>query len=131
MIRLPFETHNTIFILNTREQHLLETEAGTSKPRLKLRTGTRVDVGLWWRKRPLWLCVLEDEILILAVGRRRYSERVSIADCQNSHYNPTSGELVIEPSDALRFPRLKMPSSQALNVLKFLKHNSTPNTTTP
>jgi hypothetical protein len=24
-----------------------------------------------------------------------------------------------------------MPSSQALNVLKFLKHNSTPNTTTP
>jgi len=129
--RLPSTIYAPTHILNEREQLLLESEAGSSEPRLKLCTDTQIDVGLWWRKRPLWLCVLEDEILILAVGRRRYSERVSIADCQNSHYNPTSGELVIEPSDALRFPRLKMPSSQALNVLKFLKHNSTPNTTTP
>jgi hypothetical protein len=130
LIRLPFETHNTIFILNTREQHLLETEAGTSKPRLKLRTGTRVDVGLWWRKRPLWLCVLEDELLLFAIGRRRYCERIAIADCHQFHYNPSSGELVIEPPVAVRFPRLKMPTSDALTVLNLLKHNSTPNTTT-
>jgi hypothetical protein len=116
--------------VNSIEQKLLEQEAGGGTPRLTLRTGTRIDVGLWWRKRPLWLCILEDELLLFAVGRRRYSERLSIADCAEFHYNPTSGELVIEPSDLLRFPRLKLPASEALQALKLLQHNSTPNTTT-
>lgn len=116
--------------MNTHEQQLLEQAAGASKPRLTLCTGNRIDVGLWWRKRPLWFCILEHEVLLFAVGRRRYSERVSIADCKDFHYNPSSGELVIEPSDLLRFPRLKIPTSEALEAIKLLKHNSTPNSTT-
>jgi len=111
--------------LNTYEQQLLQQEAGAAQPRLTLRTGNRIDVGLWWRKRPLWLCIFEEELLLFAVGRRRYSERVPLAECEHFHYNPSSGELVIEPAEVLRFPRLKMPASDALNLLKILSPNST------
>lgn len=131
MIPLIITEHAIDINLNAREQLLLNNEAGATEPRLQLCTDTRIDVGLWWLKRPLWLCVFDEEILLFAVGRRRYSERVPVADCGDSHYNPTSGELVILPTDALRFSRLKMPSSQAMKVLNILKQNSTPNTTAP
>lgn len=117
--------------MNTYEQQLLKSEVGALKPRLTLRTGTYADVGLWWRRRPLWLCVLDSELLLLAIARRRYSERVPLAACNQSYYSPSSGELVIKPDESLRFPRLKMSASDALEVLNFLNHNSTPNTTTP
>ena len=48
---------------------------------------------------PVWLCVVGDELILLAVARRRYFERVSLADCQASHYGHATGELVIEPSE--------------------------------
>lgn len=90
-----------------------------------------MDVGLWWRHRPLWLCVTADEIILLAVGRRRYSERVPLNQCGGSFYNPASGELVIAPARDLRFPRIRLSASQALAILKLTRSQNSINNTNP
>lgn len=107
--------------MNSKEQHLLQSEIGTTTVRMEVRTRTLIDVGLWWWRRPLWLCVTGRELVLLAVARRRYCERVPLAACREVRYNPASGELVITSHPALRFPRLKIPASTALEVIDTIK----------
>lgn len=114
--------------MNALEQQLLRETAGNAAPRLTLRTRTRIDTGRWGRRSPLWLCVMPDELILLAVGRRRYLERRTLDDCRDSHYNAATGTLVISPADGLRFPCLEMPASDALAVLELI--HSTPETKT-
>ena len=66
-----------------------------------------IDAGRWWRKTPVWLCVLDKELLMLAVARRRHAERIAIADCQASHYSHATGELVIEDGGDTAFQSLR------------------------
>ena len=107
--------------MNPLEEQLLKEETGGAEPRFILATGTRIDTGRWWRRSPVWLCLVGDELVLLAVGRRRYLERIAVADCPDTHYNPAAGELVIEPGETLRFPRLRMPMADALNLLELTK----------
>jgi hypothetical protein len=107
--------------MNELEQRLLREEIGDARPRLCIRSNTRIDAGLWWRRSPVWLCVAGDELILLAVARRRYVERIAIADCQASHYSHASGELVIEPGEALRISHLALSPRDALSVLDILK----------
>ena len=58
------------------------------------------------------------ELVVLAVGRRRYVERVPLAECRDSHYAHASGELVIAPAAALRFKRIRLSPREAVQVLK-------------
>ena len=107
--------------MNNLEQQLLRDNVGDAKPRLQLRTKTRVDAGRWWRKSPLWLCVMEDELVLLSVSRRRYFERLPLAQSEASHYNHSTGELVIEPAESLQYNRCTLTPRDALRVLNFLK----------
>ncbi|MEJ6571986.1 MAG: hypothetical protein QNL01_03165 [Akkermansiaceae bacterium] len=107
--------------MNNLEQQLLRDKAGAAAPRLQLRTKTRIDTGRWWRKTPLWLCVMEDELVLLSVSRRRYFERLPLAVSQATHYNHSTGELVIEPAESLQYNRCALSPRDALRVLKFLK----------
>ena len=111
--------------MNPLEQQLLREETGSTEPRLCVRTATRVDTGRWGRRSPAWLCVTDDALVVLAVSRRRFFERIPIADCPATHYNPATGELVIEPGEALRLNRFKLSPQDALRILDLLKsHNS-------
>jgi hypothetical protein len=107
--------------MNPIEQQLLRDNVGAAKPRLQLRTKTRIDTGRWWRKTPLWLCVMEDELVLLSVSRRRYFERLPFSQSEATHYNHSTGELVIEPAEALQHNRCALTPRDALRVLKFLK----------
>ena len=106
--------------MNTLEQQLLSETVGDVKPRLSLRTGTRIDTGRWGRRSPSWLCLMEDELVILAVGRRRHVERIPLAEAAGSFFDPGSGQLVIAPCESLRFNSFKMPAPQALQMLDLL-----------
>ena len=107
--------------MNYSERQLLSKEAPSTKPRLCLRTRTRIDTGRWrWGTR-VWVCVMKNELILLAVGRRRYLERIAIADCHATHYAAATGELVIEPGEILTFSRFAMSPQNALNVLHLLK----------
>lgn len=118
--------------MNELEQQLLSEEIGTAEPCLCIRSRTRIDTGRWWGRSPVWICVSANHLVMLAVARRRYAERVAIADCRESHYCHSTGELTIEPAEGLRFKRLKMSPRQALRVLAEMNHeNETNNTRHP
>lgn len=107
--------------MNELELNLLRRETGGAEPTLCIRTSTKIDAGLWWRRTPVWLCVVGSELILLAVARRRYVERVAIADCQASHYSHATAELVIDPTEGMRIKRLSLSPREALDVLALLK----------
>jgi len=106
--------------VNKLEQELLREQVGDNQPTLTIRTRAKIDAGRWWRKTPLWLCVVGDELVMLAVARRHYAEKIAIAECPDSHYNPATGELVVEPGEQLRFNRFKITPGEATRILKIL-----------
>jgi hypothetical protein len=106
--------------LNSLEQQLLQAETNATEPRLCIRSGTRVDTGRWWRHSPVWLCVTEKELIMLAVARRKFFARISLKDIQASRYHHASGELVIEPDDSLPIQCFKLSLNDALNILHLI-----------
>lgn len=107
--------------MNDLESLLLEELTDGVEPKLLIRTRTRIDVGRWWRSNPIWLCIIGEELIVMAVARRRYAERVAIADCQASFYSHATGELVIKHAEKLRFRSFSMTPREALSVLDLLK----------
>ncbi len=103
--------------MNALEHASLIAETNGAEPLVSVRSSTRVDTGRWWRRSRLWVCVTENDVVVLAAARRIYIQRFSIADCQGSHYCHTSGQLVIEAGEELRFSRLAMSPVDALSVL--------------
>jgi hypothetical protein len=106
--------------MNQLEQQLLRDNVGEAEPRLRLRTKTRIDTGRWWRKTPLWLCIMKDDIILLSVSRRRYFERLAITESQKTHYNHSTGKLVIEPAESLQYNCCSLSPSDSIRVLNFL-----------
>ena len=107
-------------LMNELEKQLLREAAGGTEPRLSLRTLARVDAGQWGRRAPLWLCVMEKELVLLAVARRRYLERVPLSACSGSFYCHAAGELVVAPAEGLAFNRIALSAADGLNVLQCL-----------
>jgi hypothetical protein len=106
--------------MNALESALLTELTGGAELKLLLRTRTRIDAGRWWRKTPVWLCITANELILFAVARRRFTERVLLSDCHTSHYTATTGELVIDSAQNLRMKRLNLTPRDALNVIEFL-----------
>lgn len=103
--------------MNELEKNLLQEAAGASAPKLCLRTKTKVDAGRWGRRAPLWLCIVDDKLVLLAVARRVYVENVPLSECAGSEYCHATGELVIKPVEGLEFDHVAMSPADALKVL--------------
>ena len=80
-------------------------------------TGTKVDVGRWLGKRRICACVLADEMVLLAPGRRPYAESIALADLQASRYNHVTGEVMLAPATGARLRRLKLAPLEGLQLL--------------
>lgn len=106
--------------VNSLEKQLLLAETDGAEPRLCIRSGTTVDTGCWWRRSPVWLCATADELLMLAVARRRFSARIALRDACASRYHHATGELVIEPGEALPLQHFKLPPDDALRILNLI-----------
>lgn len=102
----------------------MQTETGIAEPRLCVRSGTRVDTGRWWRRSPVWLCVTDHELIMLAVARRRFFARIALREARASRYHHATGELVIEPGEDLPLQRFQLPPDDALRILHLI-HTST------
>ena len=103
--------------MNELESALLKELTAGAEPKFLLRTRTRIDCGRWWRRTPVWLCISGSELILFAGARRRYTERVPLADCHSSDYMATTGELVIDSATALRMNRIKLTPREALKVM--------------
>jgi hypothetical protein len=110
--------------MNAIESALLKELTGGAEPKLLLRTRTRIDAGRWWRRTPVWLCVTATELILFAVARRRYTERVPLDACHASRYAHATGELVIDPTESLRIKRLSLTPREALDALDLLTKQS-------
>ena len=109
--------------MNPKEKQLLREQLGDAEPRLCVRSKARIDAGRWWRRTPVWLCVVADQLVMLAVARRRYIESVPLADCSGTRYSPATGELVVEPHEALQTNRFPLGPRDALRILNLLDKN--------
>jgi hypothetical protein len=103
--------------VNRSERKLLNEEVGGAEPRLCIRSATRIDAGRWLRKAPVWLCIVEDMLVILAVARRRYVDGCPLDECQDTHYNHATGELVIAPAEGHTLNRFAVSPSEALQLM--------------
>lgn len=108
-------------MMNQRERQLLREEIGTAEPEICIRSKARIDTGLWWWRTPMWLCVVADKLVMLAVARRRYIASKPLAECLQSHYNHATGEFVVDPGEDLQFSQFPMPPRDALQLLKYLR----------
>lgn len=106
--------------MNKVEQAVLNHEVGEVSPRLCIRSATRVDAGHWWRRVSLWLLVLDDELVVLAAGRRRFVGRIPFVEAGGSHYDHQKGELVIAPWQEGPLNHVAMKPSDAIRVLRFI-----------
>lgn len=106
--------------MNHLESALLDELTDEAEPKLLLRSRTRIDAGRWWRGTPVWICINGSELILFAVARRQYMERVPLTECHDSHYQAATGELVIDSAETLRMKRLKLTPREALNVIDFL-----------
>ena len=106
--------------MNPLESALLDELTDGAAPELLLCSRTRIDAGRWWRRTRVWICITASELILFAVARRTYAERVPLSDCRSSHYAAISGELVIKPTEALRINHLALSPKEALRVLDFL-----------
>lgn len=109
-----------MFTIPPRVRDLLRAETGDGEPVLCLESGTRVDAGWWLRRAPVWLCITADRVAVAVAGRRHHVASVPRASCRDSRYDHSSGEVVIEPGEGLRFDRLAFQPRQALRILRLL-----------
>ena len=104
---------------------LFKQEMGDeANPDLCIRSKARVDTGLWLMRSPMWICVVGEELVMLAIARRRYFARKRIADCAKSYYNHATGEFVVEigdEADGLQFHQFPMSPRNALSLLAYFK----------
>lgn len=109
--------------MNELEQKLLEAELGVSPGNLRIciRSRMRIDAGRWWRTTPLWVGATGEDLVLFAVARRKYIERVPLVECHESRYCAESGRLVLAPVESLRFRRIAMRPSDALTILRLIR----------
>jgi len=114
-------------LLNKLVRAILNAETNGAEPRLSIRTNTRIDAGRWWRRTPLWICITDGDVFVLAAARRQYVQRTPINECQGSHYCHTTGDLVIQADEDLQFSRLAMSPTDSLCVLNAIRNTKTLN----
>ena len=103
--------------MNEIEKAVLIEVSGGTEPRLCLRSKRRVDTGRWWWPTPLWICVMPDQLILLAASRRNYLECLPLSKCLESYYCHATGELVISPVEGVEFNHIALSPANALLVL--------------
>ena len=103
--------------LGTECGRFLRAQIGNEAVFLLLKTGSRVDVGTWFFKRRVWVCLLGKELVLFASGKRPYIERVPFERLHSSRYNHVTGEVMLAPIEGLRVARLKTPPLEGLQLL--------------
>lgn len=111
-------------MLTDLEKALLASECGADAVDSCICVGRgemRIDAGHWWRGTPLRTCIVGNDLVLLAVARRRYIEKVPLADCQESRYCPDTGELILAPIETLAYRAIRMSPRDALEVLRRIR----------
>ncbi len=89
-------------------------------------TRTTTDTGRWFRRTPIHLSLTESTLTLHAPGPRPFTATVPLADCHASRYHHPTGELILEPAEALPVRNLRIAPQEALRILRSLQPSPTP-----
>lgn len=103
------------------DQRLFDELARGVKPAFVLRTGTRVDVGWWWRRARVGVGCVGAELVLFAAGTRPYVERAPLTELRTSSYNAVTGEVMLAPAPNLRQRRLKLAPLEGRQLLAHIQ----------
>jgi hypothetical protein len=87
---------------------------------VNLLSATRVDVGLWWRWRPVRVLACPDALVLLADGPRPFVQTAAYSELATSFYSHRSAELVLVPAPPLLVRSLKLPPARAWELLRII-----------
>ncbi|MEK6235241.1 MAG: hypothetical protein N2C14_11040 [Planctomycetales bacterium] len=104
--------------LDAKREKFLRSLIGERTPDCVLRTDSRVDVGYWLAKGRLWACLLDDELVLFALGRRPLVQRAAKSDLNESHYNHVTGEIILAPIESLPVTTFRVAPLQGLELLR-------------
>jgi hypothetical protein len=103
------------------ELELAGDKASPENISFSVRTGSRVDVGSWFRKVRVLACVLPDELFLVAPGICPYVDRIPFSELQESLYNHVTGEVVLAPWEGPRVRKLRMSPLDGSKVLEYIQ----------
>ena len=118
----PLDSDQRLARLGEARNEFLNTLIGDRGVYHLLRTDTKVDVGYWTGGRRVWSCLLDDELLLFALGRRSFVERISFEDLGESQYNHVTGEIVLAPIEITKVQTLRVPPLAALEMLTIIRN---------
>ena len=107
--------------LTTAEQALLDAARHGVPVAFLERTGTRVDVGQWFRWPRLWVALAGEQLILFATGKRSYVETLPVREAQSSLYNAITGEVLLAPADELRARALRLPPVAGRHLLALIQ----------
>jgi hypothetical protein len=110
--------------LGRGRRRMLESLVGDEAVYYLGRTQTKVDVGAWFRKGRVCICVLAGEAVIFAKGKRPYVERIRLGRLRESKYNHVTGELTLAPESATQVRGLKLPPLEGLQIIAQIHQTS-------
>ena len=118
----PLNSDQRLARLGEARVRFLESLIGDRDVYHVQRTGTKVDVGYWTGKRRVSSCLLDDVLLLFAVGRRSLVEQIPFHELRDSQYNHVTGELVLAPIEITKVQTLKVPPLAALEMLTNIRN---------
>jgi len=110
--------------LRRAERRLLEEACGAGAEQFVLLTRSRVDVGQWLSRGRLWLAWTDGALLLFAMGKRPFVERLAAADLAESLYNPVTAELVLLPAAEARQRTVRVAPVEGWNLLERIKREN-------
>lgn len=107
----------TLVTMSKPVRRLYDRECGKDDTILLLLTGSVADVGRFFRKSRVWLCITRSEVILLAAGRQPLVQRIPFPHIQQSLYNHITAELVLAPNRKFTLPNVKVSPVQGYQVL--------------
>lgn len=96
--RTPLPEGDPAWALLPKPAKTLLADVRADRPYLAARTRSRIDVGSWMGRARVWAFAFGDELVLLAPGRRPYTERIPLTGLSETIYNHVMGELALSPA---------------------------------
>lgn len=92
-----------------------------------VRSATRVDVGLWFRRARIWVFATAEGLLLAAWGTHTPGPRpwlrvLPAASLVEATYNHVTGALLLRPADGDPVPPLVLPPHDGYRLLAHIHH---------
>lgn len=120
-IRIAWSKVLRIPLLSKREKNLMEEIIGDEAPAWLVRTRTKVDVGLWFRKRAVWICLVQKNLVLFAAGKTPVVDRIGVENLKKTRYNHITAELILSPAENVLIRSLRMPPLDAFELLSRIR----------